>query len=287
MLLDAGGRNGAETSSDEGIGSVPPGGHEAAFTRLVAGWPAVPAIMAGMVGSRNGWREVPYVTCPAGIDEIAAGMTSFEIEGGTRVSIVPGLVVEDDVSDVMRGEETQVIGALEHSQASGSGLYCLPGTHSKWVRTEGQRITGFRTFVTGETFGLFSTHGLLASLMGSELPFDTASFDAGLARSGEPLGLLHHLFSARADVLGGLMGAEALPAFLSGLLIGHELRAVPAWVGEGAWPPPRLHLVGAPDLTAQYARALTHFGTPPDDDQESTHGEGALALVTLRRESRP
>ncbi len=245
-------------------------------------------ILSGMVGSREGLVEVPYVDAPAGAEELARALVEIAVDGVARAYVVPGLRTRNGKHvDVMRGEETQVIGALVRSEATGTGLYCLPGTHSKWVRTEGQRITGFRTFVTGETFGLFSKHGLLASLMTDELHFDTAGFDAGLARSGEPLGLLHHLFSARADVLGGLVGSDVLPAFLSGLLIGHELRAVPAWVGEGAWPPPRLHLVGAPDLTVQYARGLTHFGAPADDDMESTHALGALTLAALRREARP
>lgn len=248
----------------------------------------VTLVLSGMVGSREGLVEVPYVDVPADAEALSRAMVTIPVEGVARAYIVPGLRTQNGRHiDVMRGEETQVIGALVRADATGTGLYCLPGTHSKWVRTEGQRITGFRTFVTGEAFGCFSSQGLLASLMTRELHFDTAGFDAGLARSGEPLGLLHHLFTARADVLGGLVDPDVLPAFLSGLLIGHELRAVPAWVGEGAWPPPRLHLVGAPDLTAQYARALTHFGTPPDDDLESTHGVGALALLALRPEVRP
>jgi 2-dehydro-3-deoxygalactonokinase len=128
MLLDRGGRILAERASDDGIGSVPPGGHEAAFTQLVADWPAVPAIMAGMVGSRQGWREAVYAECPASPEAIAAGILRMTGAGGRPIAIVPGVMVRspDRDGDVIRGEETQIVGLLA-AEPEFDGSSCFPG----------------------------------------------------------------------------------------------------------------------------------------------------------------
>src|SRR5579863_1189429 len=108
-------------------------------------------LLSGMIGSRQGWKEAPYVACPAGAPEIAASLVEIEFDWG-QVKLVPGLSGTDEagVAEVMRGEETQVFGVL--TAMGGSGLACLPGTHSKWVRVENSRITGFTTHLTGEAF---------------------------------------------------------------------------------------------------------------------------------------
>ena len=232
-LITADGRRLADVASDEGMSRVESGGFEAVLTRMCGGWlaahPGVPVLMAGMVGSRNGWREVPYVSCPAGIDEIAAGMTSFEIAGGTRVSIVPGLVVVDDASDVMRGEETQILGT-----GRDDAVVVLPGTHSKWATLRNGRIEGFRTYMTGEVYGLLTRQSVLR-LLGAP-PIDgeaeRIAFGRGLAAATAGGGLLNRAFHARAEVLTGRMAAEDVEPYVSGLLIGAEVaearRVVPA-----------------------------------------------------------
>ena len=141
----------------------------------------------------------------------------------------------------MRGEETQVFGVL--GAMGGSGLACLPGTHSKWVQVAGGRIIGFTTHMTGEAFGALRGHTILGRMM-REGPADGAPFDAGVRRSDDPGGLLHHIFGARSLVLAGRLAETDAAAYLSGILIGHEVRAALAGrQGEV------VHVIGAPDLT--------------------------------------
>ncbi len=119
-------------------------------------------LLSGMIGSRQGWKEAPYIPCPVGARDVAAGLVEIEFDWG-QVRLVPGLSATDEagVAEVMRGEETQVFGVLE--VMGGSGLACLPGTHSKWVRVEGGRIVGFTTHMTGEAFAALRGHTILGA----------------------------------------------------------------------------------------------------------------------------
>ena len=210
-------------------------------------------LLSGMIGSRQGWKEAPYIPCPAGAAEIAAGLVEIEFDWG-QVKLVPGLsgVDEAGVAEVMRGEETQVFGVL--TAMGGSGLACLPGTHCKWVRVENGRIISFTTHMTGEAFGALRGHTILGRMM-RDGPVDGAPYDAGIRRAGDPGGLLHHIFGARAEVLAGKLAETDAAAYLSGILIGHEVRA--AMEGRrGAV----VHIIGAPELTTLYARAISEHG---------------------------
>lgn len=223
-LIGAGGRRLDGVASDDGMASVANGAFEAVLTRMCGGWlaahPGLPVLMAGMVGSRNGWREVPYVTCPAGLAEITAGMTSFDIAGGSRVHIVPGLVTEDAATDVMRGEETQILGC-----GFDDAVVVLPGTHSKWATVRGGRIESFRTYMTGEVFGLLTRQSVLRLL--NQPPSDAAAgraaFASGLAAATADGGLLNRAFHARSNVLSGRLAPEGVEPYVSGLLIGSEI----------------------------------------------------------------
>jgi len=177
-------------------------------------------LLSGMIGSRQGWQETPYLPCPAGASDVAAGLADIEFDWG-QVKLVPGLSATDEagVAEVMRGEETQVFGVV--SAMGGTGLACLPGTHSKWVRVEGARIVGFTTHMTGEAFGALRGHTILGRMM-REGPADGAPFDAGVRRSGDPGGLLHHIFGARALVLAGRLAETDA--------------AAPRWCWRGDWP---------------------------------------------------
>ncbi len=228
-------------------------------------------LLSGMIGSRQGWKEAPYVSCPAGAEDVAAGLVEIEFDWG-QVKLVPGLSAVDEagVAEVMRGEETQVFGVL--ASMGGSGLACLPGTHSKWVRVEGGRIVGFATHMTGETFGALRGHTILGRMM-REGPADDAPFDAGVSRSDDPGGLLHHIFGARSMVLAGRLAETGAAAYLSGILIGNEVRA--ALAGQRGEV---VHVIGAPELTMLYARAISAYGGYP----ERHYGEAAargLALI--------
>lgn len=211
-----------------------------------------PVLMSGMIGSRQGWAEVPYAECPAGPDDVAGRLMPVEWRE-RKLWIVPGLVDRTrGVPDVMRGEETQLFGVLE-TLGQGSHLVCLPGTHSKWVRIENGRIAGFRTHMTGEVFAVLKQHSILGRLMshGAE---DDAAFGEGMARAGEAGGLLHHLFGVRTRGLFEEMPAASLASYLSGLLIGHELAQ------EADGTARVVHVLGAPQLAPLYARALARSG---------------------------
>jgi len=258
--IEADGRVADRRQTPDGILNVSDGRFEAAFERVLGDWlqlrPAAPVLLSGMIGSRQGWREVPYVDCPAGAAEIAARALSLETAAGRTVWLLPGLAARDadGVPDVMRGEETQILGAVD-DPAPGRRLFCLPGTHSKWALVEGRRILGFRTAMTGEVFATLRRHSILGRLMAGA-DHDPAAFDRGLGRADQAGGLLHHLFGARGLGLAGELPPTATDSYLSGMLIGHDVTHGLA-AADGEVP---IALVGAGALTERYARALAHHG---------------------------
>jgi 2-dehydro-3-deoxygalactonokinase len=244
-----------------GILTIAAGGFPAALETQLGDWlDDAPIVMSGMIGSRQGWREVPYVECPADVAAIARGLAPVEWGAGQRAWIVPGLSCRDvaGVPDVMRGEETQILGALEALPA-GEAVICLPGTHSKWARVREGRILSFATAMTGEAFAVLRRHSILGRLMpeGSDGATDAGWFHAGLRRAGEPGGLLHHLFGVRSRGLFGEVPEAGLASYLSGMLIGREI----ADMAPPAGCP--VHLIGAKDLVALYALALPESGREP------------------------
>lgn len=214
-------------------------------------------LLSGMIGSRQGWKEAPYVPCPAGAAELGAALVDIPFDGAqgsVQVKLVPGMNGADasGIAEVMRGEETQIIGAL--AAMGGNGLACLPGTHSKWVRVENGCIAGFTSHMTGEAFSALRDHTILGRMMKDGAP-DDAAFLRGVARSAEPGGLLHHLFGVRTQTLFGKLAETGGASYLSGILIGHELRAeLSGAQGE------TVHLIGAAELVALYSRAIAACG---------------------------
>jgi 2-dehydro-3-deoxygalactonokinase len=253
--IDGAGRRLDQVASDEGIAAVPPGGFGAVLMARCGAWlaadPTMPVLMAGMVGSRNGWIEVPYATCPTDVIALARDVRRIARPDGGVALIVPGVTaVFDDAADVMRGEETLAFG-LGRDDAR----VCLPGTHSKWVVLQGGRIERFATFMTGELYGAALGHTILGRL--AEAPEDEAGFARGLDAVGRPGGLTHQLFAARADVLAGRMAPAQVAPFLSGLLIGHEVSAARSLSGDAA-----VDLVADGAVAARYAMALERAGLP-------------------------
>ncbi|MGH7118083.1 MAG: 2-dehydro-3-deoxygalactonokinase [Acetobacteraceae bacterium] len=226
-------------------------------------------LLCGMVGSRQGWRETAYVPCPAGIKELARAIVAVPFERA-HVRLIPGVSAEDreGVPDVMRGEETKIVGLA--AGLAGGGLVCLPGTHSKWVRCAEGRISRFATHMSGEVFGVLRGHSILGRMMRPG-PLDWPAFDWGLKRGGEPGGLLHHLFGVRALGLAGRLDETSSASYLSGLLIGHEVRAELAAPGV-------VHLIGEPRLVAQYARAIAAVGGTVEEGDEDAVARGLTAI---------
>ena len=245
----------------KGILAVPAGKFPEVLEEQIGDWrDETPIVMSGMVGSRQGWVEAPYVPCPAGLDDIALAMREI----GKGVWIVPGVscVDAEGVPDVMRGEEAQVLGAAQ------DGLVCLPGTHSKWVEVKRGRIERFSTCMTGELYAVLRQHSILGRMMEEGAP-DARAFREGVERSGQPGGLLHHLFGVRTRGLMGGLGAAASGSYLSGLLIGHELRSFPVR---------KVHLLGAPELVQTYAQAAGLLGI---EAQALEPAAGTRALFRL------
>ncbi|MEO3470506.1 2-dehydro-3-deoxygalactonokinase [Roseomonas sp. CAU 1739] len=224
-------------------------------------------LMCGMVGSRQGWLEAPYLPCPAGLDGLAAAAIALPYPGAD-LHLLPGLSCRDrhGVPDVMRGEETQILGA---ALGDAEATVCLPGSHSKWARVKGGEVTAFATHFTGEAFAALAGHTILARMMNACSPFHAGGFARGVARAKQGGGLLHHLFGLRASALFDEMQEEEASSTLSGLLIGHEVAAA---LEDGVAPP--VVLIGADRLTLRYAAALDAFGVPyiKADPDAAAHG---------------
>jgi len=234
---------------------------------------AAPVLMAGMIGSRQGWREAAYVETPCDVARLALHLTDVPNGLGRTIAIVPGLAdLSGPAPDVMRGEETQLLGLLQR-QNRRFATVCMPGTHCKWVHMSATEILGFQTFMTGEMFQLLCDHSILSRLMaptagGAAGP----AFDRGLDMAGTSGALLHQLFSARTLCLFDRLPAADIRSYLSGMLIGHEVRAAAASIrGPVA-------LVGERRLTAFYERALARLGIAQERIDEDIVVEG-LAII--------
>ncbi|SNB52464.1 2-keto-3-deoxygalactonate kinase [Arboricoccus pini] len=251
-----------------GILQIEGGRFHATLETLIAAWQTahgrLPLITSGMIGSRQGWVEAPYLACPASLDGLAARLVVVPLGDGGRLHVVPGLAVEGDLPDVMRGEETELVGL---GAMQDGGLYVLPGTHSKWVLAQGGRIEGFKTYMTGEIFAVLKDHSILGRLM-SEGPADEAAFlkgvDVGLEADDRLGGLLHAVFSARTLPLMDRLPATSVAPYLSGILIGAEIQA-----GRSAHGDRTATLVGGGPLVDLYALAMQRAGlaftsTPAD-----------------------
>jgi 2-dehydro-3-deoxygalactonokinase len=233
------------------------------FAAAVVAWDKahgiLPAVLGGMVGSTIGWKEVPYLCCPARPQAIAGAALRFDA-AGRAVAILPGLscIGKTGAPDVMRGEETQILGALrlQPTLAKGRHLLCLPGTHAKWVAVEGGAVMQFQTALSGELFELLRRHSVLAR-DGGEVDADSPALKRGLdfVRANPDADLLHLLFSTRALVVTGEMAKGDAASYLSGLVLGKDIAtALKLFDHDGL-----VRLVCTPALAALYARALKAY----------------------------
>ena len=283
-LLDDYGHVLEQRSSGQGILQVPKDEFATVFEANFADWTSATgqfdsksspqALISGMAGSQQGWTEAPYCPCPAGFDDLAERLAWVQPR---RIAIVPGLCCEHDgVPDVMRGEEVQIFGALQLLGLQDAHIV-LPGTHSKWASVRAGRILHFRSFMTGEFFALLRQHSILSrTLPGPSQPndrhasdvnevsdtgaaraqeaLDLAAFDDGIAHALRSKSLLNTAFSARTLALFKRKTPAELLSYLSGLVIGEELRAQDlSALGE-------VIVIGSEALTTRYARALNQAG---------------------------
>ncbi|MFZ2998178.1 2-dehydro-3-deoxygalactonokinase [Sphingobium sp.] len=236
---------------------------EAAFAQTIAPWvadgPPQDIALCGMVGARDGWVEAPYATCPADRDIWRSAAVRFDWNGAP-LAIMAGLacIGDDDIPDVMRGEEAQIFGAIALDPALGRGrhLIILPGTHSKWALVDDGRIVNFRTVPTGELFALLRDRSTLGPKDATgDAGQESAGFDEGLARAGDGRPLTS-LFAARSMRLRAGRSADWALGYLSGLLIGGEIVETRALLSGGDG----VTLVGDAGLADRYARALDAQG---------------------------
>lgn len=276
-LYDGQGQVLEKRTFSHGIRHLPEGGFAAAFAQAVGHWPEVPVLACGMVGSRNGWLEVPYLDTPTSVDRLAGALSALDASGRT-LHLVPGLR-DPARPDVMRGEETQVAGVVAQSpEVARHGCLLLPGTHSKWVSLRDGVVSGFATVMTGELFGLLTQH----SILGAQLPpaiDDDHAFRRGvsMARDSGAAGALSRVFSARTLMLDGVLAPSSVSDYLSGLLIGDEMRIAVA--AGWADPSSSVHMVGEGALCDRYLKAADMFGLTVHKAPDATTSHGLWRIA--------
>jgi 2-dehydro-3-deoxygalactonokinase len=281
------GRNGdvlATSRGADGMLSAQQTGFPDVLSRHLAAVSApdhLPVIICGMAGARGGWIETGYVDTPARLDGIASG--AKRVPGQARdIRILPGLAQRDRAEpDVMRGEETQLLGALSTMQ-SHAALVCMPGTHSKWVTLQGGIVSGFATYMTGELFDVISHHSILSAAVKDANALDAGNpvfADAIRAVALHPASVTSQLFRARSgQILNGLSATDAV-AHLSGTLIGAEIAGATRSLETGG----TVCLVATGRLAALYEQAFQTLGIPSQtvDADDAVRQGLTLAAETL------
>lgn len=260
------------------------------FDELAASWVAQgprPVVLCGSVGSSFGWRETPYLPCPADLHELTGG--SVAVRDGLR--IVPGMRCTNPLGapDFMRGEETQLLGAqvLDATMSRGRQLVCLPGTHTKWVSMHGGVMQEFLTAPTGEMFATLCVNSVLVRDSSAAIVHEPGEFERGLAAAAKypDVSLLHKLFQARSLRLDKQLSPEGVPSWMSGLLIGTDVAgALPLFAGHDAGAP--VYVIGAPQLTAYYSLAMERQGRTAIRVDGTRAALAGLALIYREQERR-
>lgn len=262
-IVDAQGDVLAERRSDQGISRCRTGEFGSILEQHLEALGApqtLPVMICGMAGSRQGWVEAPYETVPTALPRIAERAVRVD-EARRHVRIIPGIALRDsEVADVMRGEETLLLGAF--GSREGVLTACVPGTHSKWVSIRDATVERFTTFMTGDLYSAIREHTILAhSASGDDSGHDEAAFRAAVLQATEtPANLTGLLFNVRGRELLGYGKAGASASALSGLLIGTEIAAAMAT----DYRTDRVHLVASGTLRARYEAALHIAGIAID-----------------------
>jgi 2-dehydro-3-deoxygalactonokinase len=223
----------------------------------------LPILLCGMVGSAFGWREAPYLGCPAQMLELVDALVSPR----PNVHIVPGMKCTNPLGalDVMRGEETQLLGATAGALAAGldvgKKLVCMPGTHTKWVSLTDGVVQEFLTVPTGELFALVNEHSVIVREPGTPVAHHAAEFERGLAESRRhpEIPLLHKMFQARTLRLDQQLAPEGAASWMSGLLVGTDVGGALQLL-DAADPQAPVFVIGTAELGRAYATALAASG---------------------------
>ena len=259
----------------QGILQVAHGQFQHVFEQRFGDWMGAGTLclISGMAGSRQGWREAPYCPCPSGFEDIAQHLQWIEKD---RMGIVPGLSTwNDDTPDVMRGEEIQIFGALAAQQIQ-NAQFVLPGTHSKWAQILDGKISAFKTFMTGEFYALLSQHSILAKTCLPDAPLKKEVFIDGVMQSQKSGGLLHHAFSARSLALFEKLNPAQSSSYISGLLIGEEIKSAKADRVDDSTP---LFILGNGQLTQRYGFAMEALGLSATALTDEVTWSGLWALA--------
>jgi 2-dehydro-3-deoxygalactonokinase len=254
---------------------------EEVLEEFVGNWmdqyPNAPIIASGMISSRQGWIEAPYLNCPAGLAEFAQQLISLDLKRDRKLWFVPGAMYrsESNIPDVMRGEETQILGRVGRDQKRYS--FVMPGTHSKWVVVENGKLSWFTTFMTGEIFAILLNHSILGRLI-EEGHHDDQAFQKGLAvakhAAQKGKGVMNHLFSVRSLGLFNEISSTGLKSYLSGILIGAEVAEATLEMIESV----NVQLIGDRQLIRFYQEALRFFGWSSEPLIEDLAAQGLLNI---------
>lgn len=236
----------------------------------------VPVIICGMAGAAQGWHEAAYLSVPARGNQLS-GQAVTAPDVSRTVRILPGVGLREP-ANVMRGEETQIAGLLQIHPAF-EGTVCLPGTHTKWVRVNGQAIHEFETCMTGELFACLCEHSILAHSVAGGGWSASAFLLSVKTATGDPCSIARRLFSIRANMLVDHQGSDEAIASLSGFLIGQELMSV-----SNYWKEQPVALIGAQALCELYQKALSVVGVQATMfDSEKMTLNGFWRLTSKKR----
>lgn len=273
----------AQVESESGIQFIKDQRFEQELLEVIGPWlkdyGPLPVLALGMITSKNGWIEVPYVPCPTTPQDLAAGMLHRKLPNGSDLFFLAGITDKSRTPfpDVMRGEETQIVGFGLNE----TSIVVLPGTHSKWSKVSAGQIDGFQTFVTGEIYALLSQHSFIAKVGRADNTAENwEAFDRGVhvARDGCTADsvFLTQLFSVRTGMLAGALPATDMMSYLSGLLIGSEFRQARdgGWIKRGD----TIGIVGNDGLNTRYHRVADMFSLKVRDGGEQAAVIGALEI---------
>ncbi len=243
--------------SNEGMKDLQQNEFEPVLLKLIESWlddtKVTTVIACGMVGSKQGWVETPYLKTPCvPIDNQQLAIATTK-DNRIKVNFVPG-VMQNNLADIMRGEETQIAGFI-NKNPDFNGVVCLPGTHTKWVNVKEGQITSFNTFMTGELFGVISNHTLIRHSI-SIKGWNQAGFEAGIHEGfNKPGSIASDLFSLRAESIVNDLDRDEARSTLSGLLLGVELNGAQSY-----WENNNVTIIGSQLLSNNYHQGLKILG---------------------------